>query len=286
MSVSQQIIDQFPSFSAIAAIPEIAALLEKASTEGWTSDYFRSQLWSTDWWKSTPESSRTWQTLKLVDPAQASQQAGTMSSNVIATSTALGLHLTPNEIAWYSELAASGGWDNTQLTRSLIDNTARNRFHEGTVNATRDSLHATAANYGVTMSDQNATTWAQQIATGRQTNEGFEDWARNQAKAAYPSLTKEIDAGLTVKQVADPYMQIAAQQLGLNPETMSLTDPKWQRALQGRDEKGNATGPMTTMDWTRHIMEDPQYDYAHSANGVDASLQLRDSLGKVFGVTA
>lgn len=284
-AVAQQIIDRFPAFAAIAQIPEIGDLLQMASAQNWSSAYFQEQLWNTNWWKHTPESSRTWQTRKLVDPATAGAQAKTMSANVIATSTSLGIHLSPAEVAWYSELAASGGWDQTALTRSLVDNTQRDRFKAGTIGSTKDGLHATAANYGVNISDAAAMTWAQQISTGRQTQEGFEDWTRNQAKAAYPQLTKEIDSGLTVKQIADPYMQIAAQTLGINPETMSLTDPRWQRALQGRDDKGNATGPMTTQDWQRHLMTDPGYNYGHTQNGQAAALQLRDALGKTFGLS-
>ena len=69
-AVSQQIIDAFPAFAAIAQIPEVADLLTKASQGGWSSAYFQEQLWNTQWWKTTPETARTWQTRKLVLPAQ------------------------------------------------------------------------------------------------------------------------------------------------------------------------------------------------------------------------
>lgn len=285
-AVTQQIIDRFPEFATMLGIPEVADLLVKASQQTWTPAYFQEQLWNTQWWKQTPESSRTWQTRKLVDPATAGGQAKTMSANVIATATSLGVDLSPAEVAWYTEFASSEGWDQSALTRAIVDTHTAKKFHAGTVQSTADSLHATAANYGVSLSDQNAHHWATQIATGRQTQDGFENWTRNQAKAAYPGLEAELDAGLTVKQVADPYMQIASQTLGLNPETLKLTDPKWQRALQGRDATGKPTGPMTTMDWSRTLMTDPAYGYGQSANGQSAALSLRDSLSKTFGVTA
>lgn len=287
-AVVQQIVDRFPEFATMLGIPEIADLLVKASQPGnnWTPQYFQEQLWNTKWWKETPESQRTWQTRKLVDPATAGLQSKTMAANVIATATSLGIDLKPAEVAWYTEFAQMQGWDVPTLTRAIVDTHQQGRFHAGTIRSTQDSLQATAANYGVKVGDQTSYQWASQIATGRQTQEGFEDWARNHAKAAYPGLEKEIDSGLTVKQIADPYMQVAADTLGINPETMSLTDPKWQRALQGRDANGNVTGPMTTQDWQRHIMSDAQYGYASSAKGQTAALQLRDSLAKTFGVTA
>lgn len=284
-AMMQQIIERFPAFAALAGIPEVQELIANLPP-GSTSAYLQERLWQSSWWKTTPESARTWQARKLIDPATAGSQARQMSSNVIASATSLGIHLSPAEVAWYSELASQGGWDQTALTRELVDNNKRGRYTAGTINATRDSLRATAANYGVSIGDNNAFKWASDITTGRQTQEGFEDWARAQAKATFPTLAKEIDSGLTVRQIADPYIQIAADTLDLNPETMSLLDPRWQAALQGRDKDGKVTGPLTTQDWQRHIMTDPQYKYDKSSHGQSAALQLRDSLSKTFGLTA
>lgn len=283
----QQIVDRFPEFATMLGIPEVADLLVKASAPGnnWTPQYFQEQLWNTKWWKETPESSRLWQTRKLVDPATAGEQSHTMAANVTATATSLGLNLSPAEVAAFTEFANGYGWDQAALTRALVDTHQRAKFHAGTVQSTADSLHATAANYGVNISDTAAHDWATKIATGRQTQDGFEAWARNHAKAAYPGLEKELDGGLTVRQIADPYIQIAAQTLGLNPSTMSLTDPKWQRALQNRGEDGKQQGPMTTLDWSRTLMTDPAYGYGRTVNGRTAALELRDALGKTFGVT-
>lgn len=284
----QDIVDRFPEFATMLQIPEIADLLVKASAPGnnWTPEYFREQLWHTKWWKSTPESARQWQTRKLVDPATAGLQARQLSANIIGTAQSLGINLTPGEVAWYTEFAGQEGWDETMLTRAIVDTHKQGKYHAGTVNATKDSLKGIAADYGIKVSDASAFKWATNIATGRQTQDGFQDFARNQAKGAFPQLIKEIDSGLTVKQIADPYMQQAADLLGLNPETMLLSDPKWQRALHGNDVKGNPTGRMSMQDWQRHIMTDPSYGYGRSANGRLAALQLRDSLAKTFGLEA
>lgn len=284
-ALTQQIIERFPEFATILGIPDVANLIETLPP-GASSAYFQEQLWHTKWWKDTPESSRTWQARKLVDPATAGQQSKLMAANVIAAASSLGIDLSPGEVAWYTEFANGEGWDEMALTRAIVDTHKAGRYHAGTVNATGDALRGIAADYGVKLSDASAFKWATQIATGRQTNDGFTDWARNQAKASFPQLEREIDAGLTVRQVADPYIQAAADTLGLNPATMMLTDPKWQRALQHRDAQGKLAGPMSTQDWQRHIMTDPQYGYGKSANGQMAALELRDSLGKTFGIEA
>lgn len=282
----QAIIDRFPEFATMLQIPEVADLMRRGSQENWTPAFFQEQLWHTNWWKQTPESTRLWQTRKLVDPATAGLQSKQMAANIVGVAQSLGIDLKPAEIAWYTEFAQSEGWDDAMLTRAIVDTHKRNQFHAGTVNATKDSLRATAADYGLSLSESTGFKWATDIATGRQTQEGFEDWARNHAKAAFPTLAAEIDSGLNVRQIADPYMQIAADTLGLNPATMLLTNPKWQRALQGRDASGKITGPMTTQDWQRHIMTDPAYGFGKSAKGRSAALELRDSLSRMFGVEA
>lgn len=284
-AVTAEIIKRYPEFSGMAQIPEIRDLIERAAQTGLSNSDLQAELWNTQWWKDTPQSSRVWQGLKLSDPAQASQQARQMSSEVIATGHALGLDLTPAEVAWYSEFASGQGWDVPTLTRNMLDSQARNEFHAGTIASTQDALHATASDYGISVSNPNAFQWAKQIAEGQQTTAGFTDWAKNQAKNAYPTLAKELDAGLTINQIGDPYKQAAAQTLGIDPATISFTDAKWQRALQARDAKGNLTGPMTTMDWQRTLMSDPAYGYDRSANGRDAALQMGQQLSKTFGFT-
>src|SRR5690348_3772981 len=101
MATTQEIIDRFPAFATMLQIPEVAALLQMASTENWSSAYFQQQLWNTNWWKQSPESARTWQARQLVDPATAGQQQAQMGTMVGSTATSLGVHLTGPEQTFY-----------------------------------------------------------------------------------------------------------------------------------------------------------------------------------------
>lgn len=288
MTTAQEIVDRFPAFAAILGVPEIADLIQQASGQGnnWSSAYFREQLWGTHWWKTTPETARTWQMLKLNDPATAGEQSRSVAANVVGIASSLGINLRPEEVALYAEGAAAYGWDDKALTRKLIDQTARDRYQSGAVQATVDSLRATASSYAMPLGDHSLMSWAQKIHAGRATTDGFEQYARTHARVAFPTLQKELEAGLTVKQLADPYLQMAGQTLGVNPDTLDLMNPKWQRALQSRDAKGTITGPMTNLDWQRTLMTDKAYGYDHSANGKTAALQMKDDLSKTFGLTA
>jgi hypothetical protein len=282
----QEIADKYPEFAPWLQIPEIADLLTKAATENWTSGKLNLALWNTDWWKTTPATARDWTKTVLSDPATAKQKSSTTGADVNAIALGLGYHLTPNEVAYITNEALSQGWDSQAITRSIVDNVSRNRIQAGTIDSTRDSLMSTAAQYGVNMTDKMYTDWATNIATGRQTAEGFQDYAKYHAGIAYPQLKAELDAGLTVRQIADPYLQAAGNLLGVDPNQMKLTDPKWQRALQARDAKGKIAGPMTMADWNKTVMTDASYGYDKSDNGKLAARQMQQSLGQMFGVSS
>lgn len=288
LATPQEIVDRFPHFAAMFQIPDVANLILLSSQPGqrWSEAFFAEQLRATPWWKNTPEHARKWESTKLSDPALAGKLSRDAAANIIGVANSLGLHLSPAEVALYSEAANAQNWDDKALTRQLVDHTARDRYRAGTVRATQDGLRATASTYAVPLNDKVLFDWSKKIAEGSQTTQGFEDYARTRAKSAFPTLAKEIDAGFTVRQIADPYMQIASQTLGLNPETLNLSDPKWQRALQSRDAKGNIVGPMSTLDWQRTLMTDATYGYDRTEHAKAAALTLRDELGKTFGLTA
>jgi hypothetical protein len=155
----------------------------------------------------------------------------------------------------------------------------------GTIQNTASQLGQTAQNYGVPLSDQTAFQWAQKINEGLATSDGFNAYAIDQAKTLYPTLAQHLNQGMTVRQLAEPYLQIAGQTLGVDPNSLELTDPRWTAALQSRNAQGQIQGPMSQLEWQQKIMTDPQYKYAESANGQQAGLELAQNLAKTFGKT-
>ncbi len=282
------ITEAFPAFAPLLKIPEVAGLLIEASTPGaqWTPAKLQAKLQGTKWWKSSSQSSRQWQVTKLVDPATAAQSSSQIASAILAAAGTAGITLTPTELATMVDNAQDEAWTPQIMQERVVAHAERGRLRAGTLKNTAAKLNETAAAFGVKLAPATAFGWAERIANGRATTDGFESWARDHAKRAYPTLTADIDRGMTVRDIADPYLQTAGELLGLDPAGMDLRKPRWQKALQSRDEKGNITGPMTQLDWERTLMTAPEYGYDKSAHGQKAALQLRGALSRTFGVTA
>jgi hypothetical protein len=51
------------------------------------------------------------------------------------------------------------------------------------------------------------------IQAGTDTIDGFENVIKARAKAQFPHLANQIDAGMTVRDIADPYIASYAQTL-------------------------------------------------------------------------
>lgn len=284
-STINEIKRRFPDLALIMdKEPEIAALLFAHGNDD--PAIFQQALHQTNWWKTTPESARMWQVRSLKDPAWANQQRTKMATDAYAVASSLGIPIHYGDMAKIVEDALAQGWDTTQLTRRLTDEASFKKLRAGTLKETAVTLKGIAADYGISLSDKAAFDWSLKMADGMTNQQGFESYAREQAKLAFPGLAKELDQGMSVRQLADPYLQIAAELLGKDPNTMRLTDPKWRKAFQAKDKDGKPAGMMTHDEWQSTIMTDRRYGYDTTEHARTAAYELRDQLAETFGVKA
>src|SRR5690606_30366862 len=147
---------------------------------------------------------------------------------------------------------------------------------------TATKLRAIARDFAFPLSDAAVQTWMKAIVQGTRTEDDFLAYAREQAKMLFPTIAGAIDAGIAPSQYFDPYRQIAARTLSLNPEQIDLSDPKWMSALAVTDEQGNRV-PMRLDQWEAHIKSDERYGY-HLTQQADREAEaLVDFVGRMFG---
>ena len=116
------------------------------------------------------------------------------------------------------------------------------------------------------------------LASGKTTLADVENTFKNQAVAANPYLKQQFDAGLTLKQVADPAIQAIGQVLERPTNTVSVNDPLVQKYLQG-DGKG---GTMPMYQYESMLKQDPSWQYTDNAKAQFSDLAM--NLGKMFGM--
>ncbi len=90
----------------------------------------------------------------------------------------------------------------------------------------------------------------------------------------------QIDAGLTTKQAASPYIQSMASILELDPNAVNLDDPTIAKALTGVNEQGTPT-VMPLWQFERELKKDSRWRYTKNAQDelLGTGMQVLRDLG-------
>jgi hypothetical protein len=115
-----------------------------------------------------------------------------------------------------------------------------------------------AAQMGVDIGEQAIKNQAQLVVRKMATTQDFESQIREQAKSAFPGYGEQIDAGMTMKDIATPYQQLMSKELELPESPLGLMDPSIRSALNGLDKDGKPAG-MNLPDFQNMLRNDPRW---------------------------
>jgi hypothetical protein len=268
-------------------IPELKSFLTQAIQGGWTQDALVAKVESSPWWRQHADTVRNLAVLAATEPATYQNNLLQARRQVALKAAALGRTLTDGQLnsLAYQNLTTNPQWDDNVLSNlisaSSSINTSGGSYH-GQIANLRDHMTQLAQSYGVPYTDAFLNLQATAIEAGHDTLDGFENLMRARAKATYPQLADQIDAGMTVRDIADPYISTMAQTLELPETAIKITDPYVQKALQQRNKDGTAaTQPL--WQFTQTLKTDPRYDKTTQAK-TDAMSTLAQ-IGKDFGFT-
>jgi hypothetical protein len=107
----------------------------------------------------------------------------------------------------------------------------------GLASTTKSNLAIANDNYGTGYNRDSITQAATSVAEGATTEQYWTDQIKAQAAGAFPAWAKQINAGLTMKQIASPYIQTYANILGLDPAGITLNDNLLKQGLGVRPNK-------------------------------------------------
>ncbi len=107
--------------------------------------------------------------------------------------------------------------------------------------------------------------------------------AKDNAKIMMPHFAQQFDQGYTLSDVFEPYRNIAARTLELNPLDVNYSDPKFMAAL-GRKSDGTS---MSATEWEYTLKKDPKYRWSETKEAKRAASGiiniLERTLGQVIG---
>jgi hypothetical protein len=103
-----------------------------------------------------------------------------------------------------------------------------------------------------------------------------------QAIGLYPALTPILERGMTVREYSEPYFQLAARELGINPNAIDLTNPAWMELVLGNSDKGEQ-GVNTMGEALKKLRSDPRYGYDTGIPGRTEAARLSTQIMQMFG---
>jgi hypothetical protein len=271
-------------FAIIEAVPEISDLIQKAVQGDWSDAKFEYELRQTNWFKTNTASARQWDTLKQTDPATAQQQIDTQTNSIRNIANSLGLSFDDATIIKLAENSLRGNWDEQTLQNAVGAEAVKTAggMSQLSTGFIGQQLKETASNYGITLSEQTFNGWINNIATGKDNIQSFNNYALNTAKTLYPGISAQLDAGQTFQQITDPYRQTAARILEINPETIDFTDPKWAQAVTFTTDRGEAR-PMNFNEWGKYLRNERGFGYEFTTDAKQRAFEVTGRLANLFG---
>lgn len=272
-------------YGAIDAIfktdPELEALLTRAYEQKLTADQFTNELQNTKWFKANAGDlqkrgfyKRQYQSLlkDATDPASLEKTTeygrGLANAKQVLQDEAIrqGAQLSPEDL----DLLAQDVYDNALETKTsqvaaLIR--AKIAYKPGNIISGKAgenlaALKATAAANGLDL-DKNfgpsVQGWLQKIAQGESV-ETYKQIIRNAAKLGLPDkVASLLDNGVDLSTIYQPYKNMMASVLEVNPNTIKLDDPTLRSAI-GPDKE------MSLYDFQKTLRKDNRWQYTQNAH--------------------
>jgi hypothetical protein len=145
----------------------------------------------------------------------------------------------------------------------------------GTPAAIEMQVQKLAGDYGFKPSQGQAADWVSGMVTDRYTEDNLRDFMRDMAKSKYTGMSQFLDQGMTVRQIAAPYMQSYSNLLEVPEDGIDLDDQVVQQALQGSPGGPNQPPVMKSVyQFERDLRRDPRW--ARTKNAREQATSARE----------
>lgn len=254
------------SYSFFKSQPELMKMLKGAVAGQWTADKFQAEVKNTNWWKKTSDTARQAQITQKTDPAtyKASMEAARVAAQQMAVKSGAILsdknaEKLAKNMVWY-------GWDDAQVSNFLGQyiKFGKDQVLGGEAGQVAAAIKQEAYKNGVAVTKQSLLNNAQYVVRGLTSVEKIKASLQQQAAGLYPAFAEQIKAGANVQDLAQPYIQVVAQELGLPETDVSVFSPKVKEAINRSNVQGQPE-VMNLDQFTQLVRNDPAWRKTQSA---------------------
>lgn len=274
------------AYGFLKSEPSLAKIFDGMVKENWNKAKFDAMLAETDFWKNNAEVTRQAIQMKAVDPASWSAAMNANKLVIQQLAAKMGAAIPDSLVPQIAEQMQMFGFTEDNLRPILaeyIDFSKNNLTGEAGMH--EHNMRQFASDMGVDMSQQSIKNYAQLMVKGMSSMEDFQGFVREQSASAFPAFQEQImKGGQTVKNIANPYVQMMAQDLEMNPFEITLKDPLIKGALNGIDQKGKPVG-MTLVDFQSTLRGDPRWRSTKQAQDkvMNIGSQVLRDMGMISG---
>lgn len=260
------------SLSAVlTAVPELNKLLNEAIAKQWTPQQFQNQVQQSNWYRDHSEAAKRIIALQYSDPAEYKSELSQAYQTVRQQAHAEGVDLSKDQIKALGMDYITKTWSQQTLSNEIGQQYNGSGADNGQAAQYKTQLEQLYTDYGLPWTDAHMKQKLQKLLSGQVTMDAYQRLAQQEAQSLYPSIATQLQGGMTVQDVASPYINTMANLLEVDPNTIKLTDPKIKKALQGTVTTVNGKSTVTSTplwQFEQQVRSDPRWgntDNAHQA---------------------
>ena len=263
------------------AFAEVRNVLREGARNQWGDQELLATLKNTNYWKTTQDSSRKWDTLKKTDPAQATALIENVKSKLRMGASRMGVELSDERLNWMAEESQKMGWDDVKFQAALAAEAVYKPDFGGDIGAYETQAKALARSYLMPLADEAAFNLAKKWAGGEIDEQNVTEMFKVQAKGLIPAFADQIEAGLIPRDLLSGQLNATAQLLEIDPETIDIVnDQRFNPIISSRDATGKP-GVMTLSETQKHVKSLDDYWKTGNANKEVSSIV--NGLARTFG---
>lgn len=283
--------------------PELKGLFAKAVKNQYSPERFTGELRNLNWYKNQSETMRRYTVLRTSEPGQYVTQVSQVMASLADQYSELTGEVLPSMppslqngtvvdgsgFLWsVADQALRLGWNEAQIRDQFASGINwRDRVQKHTLSGSAlgqlDSWRSAAASYGVKPTDDWFADQLKAVNGGSNTNEGVIGLLKQQSKQRYTAFAEQIDAGMSIQDLAENYRQSYGNVLEVPPNQVDVFDNHIQKALTSTDADGKPS-PMTVSDFEKTLRQDDRWQYTKNAN--DSLMAAGHSIVRSFGLAA
>ena len=273
------------NYSFLKSQPDLSSIFTQAVNESWSDNKFEAAVKQTPFWQNNADTVRNAMVLKQTDPSTYNADVQASMVHIQDLAAKAGAPITSAQLCRIAEQAVMFGMSDEQLNNTIgqyVD------FIGGTLTGAAGvfahNMKQYASDMGVDISDQSLKTNASLIARGLSTEQDYKDFINEQSKSLFPAFSSQIDAGQSIRNIANPYVQTMAQTLEMNPNSIDIKDPTIMSAMNGLNSQGQPVGKTIT-DFEQSLRGDPRWNSTQQAQdqAMAVSKQVLQNMGMISG---